>query len=317
MNATPDESASYFVAGLSYSTAKGRPRSLPECLTIDPGGIVGDRHHGSPLRAISLLRRDVARAAFKELEEADLPGRGHENILLDGPELVELRLLDTLEIGECLLEVTAIGRHVNAGGNTLCATDGTCLLSDFGIFARPQHGGDVAVGDPVLRRQRVLRAHIITVSDRASRGEYEDKSGPAAVAHLEAWCAAHHWTPWVETAIVPDEEEALNSVLSNARQHNVDLILTTGGTGAGPRDITPDVAARHVDKLIPGIMEFIRIKHGDRMPLALTSRGIAGVLGTGLLYTLPGSPRAVKEYLDEIVKSIEHLLFVVKGLGAH
>lgn len=94
-------------------------------------------------------------------------------------------------------------------------------------------------------------------------------------------------------------------------------MLTTGGTGVGPRDITPDIAARHVDRVIPGIMEYVRIKHAERMPLALTSRGIAGVMGAGLVYTLPGSPRAVAEYFDEIGKTLEHLLLVVKDLDAH
>jgi molybdenum cofactor synthesis domain-containing protein len=163
----------------------------------------------------------------------------------------------------------------------------------------------------------VLRAHIITLSDRASRGEYEDKSGPAATALVECWCRDHHWTPWIETQIIPDEVSAIEMALANARESQIDLVITTGGTGVGPRDITPDVVAKHADKLIPGIMDYIRVKHGERMPLALTSRSIAAVMGSSLVYTLPGSVKAVPEYLEEIFKTMEHMLLLLKGVATH
>lgn len=136
---------------------------------------------------------------------------------------------------DALLEVTQIGKRVNESGKTLCGASNKCLLSDFGVFARVVHGGNVGAGYPIHHQQRLLRAHVITVSDRASRGDYEDKSGPTAEALLEAWCKEHHWTLWAETRIIPDEASAIEMVLDHARQSQVDVVITTGGTGVGPR----------------------------------------------------------------------------------
>lgn len=303
--------------GLSISEAKGQPHTPTAQLHVTRNGIEGDRHAGPGLRQISLMHRDVVAARFPDAASDKLAGLGQENILVDGEGLGGVRLLDTLEFGDALLEVTQIGKRVNESGRALCGSESKCLLGDFGVFARVVHGGSIEVNHSIQHQQRVLRAHVITVSDRASQGVYEDQSGPAALALLEAWCRDHHWRLWAETQIVPDEVPALDAVLNNARGSQVDVVITTGGTGVGPRDITPDVVAKHAEKIIPGIMEFIRLKHGERMPLALTSRGIAAVMGTSLVYTLPGGVKAIPEYLEEIFKTMEHMLIILKGLAPH
>lgn len=316
-DATPSPSPNLIAAGLSRSEAKGQPHVPRSELRISLDGIDGDRHAGPGLRQISLIHRDVVQDRFPNLKESDLVGRGLENILVSGVGLADFRILDTLELGEALVEITQIGKRVNQSGRSLCSADSKCLLSDFGIFARTLHGGTMEVGSPIRHQPRLLRAHIVTVSDRASRGIYEDKSGPATAALLNEWCLANHWDLWFESQIVPDDVAALDSVLENARQSGVDLVITTGGTGVGPRDITPDVVTRHADKLIPGIMDFIRLKHGERFPMALTSRSVAAVMGSALVYTLPGSDRAIPEYLEEIFKTMEHMLLLLKGLDLH
>lgn len=303
--------------GLSLSETKGRPHTPAAQLHVTRNGIEGDRHAGPGLRQVSLMHQDVVASRFPEAASDKRAGLGQENILIDGEGLGEVRLLDTLEFGDALLEITQIGKRVNESGRKLCGSASKCLLGDFGVFARVVHAGSIQTGCPIRHQQRLLRAHLITVSDRASRGEYEDKSGPEVRSLLEAWCAAHHWTLWAESRIVPDDAPAIEMVLDHARQSQVDLVITTGGTGVGPRDITPDVVARHADKLIPGIMEYIRIKHGERMPMALTSRSVAAVMGSSLVYTLPGSVKAIPEYLEEIVKTLEHMLLLLKGLDAH
>ena len=95
------------------------------------------------------------------------------------------------------------------------------------------------------------------------------------------------------------------------------MIFTTGGTGVGPRDITPDVVTELCDKFIPGIMDHIRLKFGADKPNALLSRSVAGVAGSTLIYTLPGSVRAVQEYMQEILKTLEHLILTLHGLDDH
>ncbi|HLD45162.1 MAG TPA: molybdopterin-binding protein, partial [bacterium] len=102
-----------------------------------------------------------------------------------------------------------------------------------------------------------------------------------------------------------------------ARTNNSDLVFTTGGTGIGPRDLTPDVVLPLLDKTVPGIMESIRFKYGQNLPSALLSRSVAGVMGTCLVYTLPGSVRAVSEYLAEILKTLPHSLLMLWGIDAH
>lgn len=309
--------ASLTTIGLSIAAAKGQSRTPTAELHVTRNGIEGDRHAGPSLRQVSLMHRDVIEARFPEAAPDLTAGLGRENILIDGQGLGNLRLLDTLELGDALLEVTQIGKRVNESGWTLCASKSKCLIGDFGVFARVVHGGTIKNQHTIRHQPRVLRAHVITVSDRASRGDYEDLSGPAALALLETWCGTHHWTLWAETQIVPDEVPALEAVLANARQSQVDVVITTGGTGVGPRDITPDVVAKHADKLIPGIMDYIRVKHGEHMPLALTSRSIAAVMGSSLVYTLPGSTKAIPEYLEEIFKTMEHMLLLLKGVAPH
>ncbi|HEY5653312.1 MAG TPA: MogA/MoaB family molybdenum cofactor biosynthesis protein [Pontiella sp.] len=156
-----------------------------------------------------------------------------------------------------------------------------------------------------------MKILIITLSDRAVLGKYEDLSGPEIESLLkESFPEAN-----VERILIGDEENALQEQINRASKF--DIIITTGGTGIGPRDITPDVVNPMLDREIPGIMEFIRTKHGERLPSALLSRSTAGTIGTTLIYTLPGSVKAVREYMHEILRSLEHALKMVNGENVH
>ncbi len=155
-----------------------------------------------------------------------------------------------------------------------------------------------------------MKTLIITLSDRAARGEYEDLSGP----EIEQQLRAAFQPLEVERVLIGDEPDALKAQVQ--RTGEFDVIITTGGTGIGPRDITPEVVNPMLDKEIPGIMEYIRTKHAARLPSALLSRSVAGVIGTTLIYTLPGSVKAVREYMEEILRSLEHALKMIGG-GDH
>ena len=114
-----------------------------------------------------------------------------------------------------------------------------------------------------------------------------------------------------------DNPEKLKALLLKSKEDKTDLIFTTGGTGIGPRDFTPDVVKPFLDKEIPGIMEMIRLKYGAEKPNALVSRSIAGVMDKSLVFTLPGSIKAVNEYLPEIFKSMMHMIYMLHGLDKH
>ena len=160
-----------------------------------------------------------------------------------------------------------------------------------------------------------FRVHVITLSDRAHSGDYTDLSGPAVVKYVKYAMAAAGWQCEIRTSVLPDEAVALHA--AHLAKPAADLIITTGGTGIGPRDITPEVVKPLLTKEIPGIMEQIRVKYGMKNPGALLSRGVAGMIGNTLIYTLPGSVKAVHEYMAEIVKTMEHTFCMLYGIDTH
>jgi molybdenum cofactor synthesis domain-containing protein len=157
---------------------------------------------------------------------------------------------------------------------------------------------------------------IITLSDRAYNGEYNDLSGPRIKERLEEYFAEQKWNSNIRMELIPDDAAALESLVRDAGISS-NLIITTGGTGIGPRDITVETIKPLLCKDIPGVMEFIRIKYGSEKPNALLSRGIAGITGKSLIYTLPGSLKAVDEYMSEILKTLKHTVLMQYGIDTH
>jgi molybdenum cofactor synthesis domain-containing protein len=157
---------------------------------------------------------------------------------------------------------------------------------------------------------------VITLSDRAYRKEYEDLSGPAIGSRIKEYFTAEKLEFVISFRLIPDDAEILRNILKEAGG-KYNLIFTTGGTGIGPRDITVETVVPMLSKEIPGIMEFIRVKYGSLKPNALLSRGVAGVLDKALIYTLPGSLRAVDEYMDEILKTLMHTVYMQYGIDKH
>ena len=157
---------------------------------------------------------------------------------------------------------------------------------------------------------------VITLSDRAFRGEYEDLSGPRISALIQEYFVSLNIKCSVTDVLIPDDGEELSDIIKvSGTSYNI--IFTTGGTGIGPRDITVETIKPLLTKEIPGIMEFIRVKYGSEKPNALLSRGVAGLIGTTLIYTLPGSVKAVNEYMEEILKTLLHTLQMLWGIDSH
>ena len=157
---------------------------------------------------------------------------------------------------------------------------------------------------------------IITLSDRAHRGEYEDLSGPRIREILSGYLSSQNWEYSVNLTLIPDNADMLRELLMSAGS-TYNIVITTGGTGIGPRDVTVETVTPLLTKEIPGIMEFIRIKYGTERPNALLSRGVAGIIGKSLVYTLPGSVRAVEEYMTEILKTLKHTVYMQYGIDMH
>jgi len=120
-----------------------------------------------------------------------------------------------------------------------------------------------------------------------------------------------------QNILIADNAEQLRLLIEKAIAEGVDVVFTTGGTGIGERDITVDTVKPLLHMEIPGIMDSIRMKFGANNPLALLSRSVAGIAGNTLIYTLPGSVKAINEYMPEIMKTLEHLIYMRHGLDTH
>lgn len=160
-------------------------------------------------------------------------------------------------------------------------------------------------------RQRPLRIGIVTVSDRASRGIYEDKGGPAIHAELSAIIACA-WEPVAR--VIPDDLDGIAATLTElADAEGCDLIVTTGGTGPAPRDVTPEATERVCQKMMPGFGELMRQVSLTVVPTAILSRQTAGIRGTSLIVNLPGKPSAIHDCLMAVFPAIPYCLDLIGG----
>lgn len=155
-------------------------------------------------------------------------------------------------------------------------------------------------------------AAVITVSDKCSRGEREDTSGPMLCTLL-----AQNECEVVQRALVPDEKEQIQAVIRHAADElHVQLILTTGGTGFSPRDITPEATAELIERATPGLPELMRSESCKITPRGCLSRGIAGIRGSSLIVNLPGSEKAARENFEAILPALGHGLEMLRSAGS-
>lgn len=152
-------------------------------------------------------------------------------------------------------------------------------------------------------------AAIITVSDKGSRGEREDLSGPAIKELLTPLPAEVKFY-----AVIPDAVEVIATTLRECTDNRaLDLIVTTGGTGVGPRDVTPEATRAVIEKEIPGMAEVMRLEGLKKTPHAMISRAVVGIRRQSLIINLPGSPKAVRENLVALLPALSHTLSKIKG----
>ena len=300
------------VRAVCVSLAKGtEKRPIEKGVFIKGYGIENDAHAGNWHRQVSLLSYDSVQA-FNRQGGGVTDGDFGENLLVEGIDLKQLPVGSTLRCGTVLLRMTQIGKDCHSD----CAIrrrTGDCIMPREGVFAEVLEGGEIRAGDIITAQMpdpdRPFRAAVITLSDKASRGEREDASGPEAVRILEA--AGYEI---IETILLPDEPEMLKKALCRlADQRQADLVVTSGGTGFSPRDRTPEATMAVADRNAPGIAEYIRMKSMEVTSRAMLSRGTSVIRKGTLIINLPGSPKAVKESLGFILGSLEHGLKVLRG----
>lgn len=330
------------VKAVCTSSVKGvRKEPVKEARLIEDYGIEKDAHAGKWHRQVSLL-------SWEKVQEFNKSGAGvsdgdfGENLLVSGINFRSLpvgtRFLicpaeevvhasaDSLTeetvhatdlkngeaVGGALLELTQIGKACHHSCE-IRKRVGVCIMPTDGVFAKVVRGGMVKPGDRVRvlppDPDRPYTAAVITLSDRAFSGVYEDRSGPKAAEILKA--AGYEV---VETILLPDDQSRLERELGRlADQRQVSLVLTTGGTGFSERDRTPEATMAVADRNAPGIAEAIRVKSLAVTDHAMLSRGVSVIRKKTLIVNLPGSVKAVQESLGFILGALDHGLGILRG----
>ena len=300
------------IQAICISEKKGTQKhQVPSARLIQDWGIEGDAHAGHWHRQVSLLsleKIDAFRAKGGQVEF----GAFGENLVVEGFDFRQIPVGTRFSCGEVLLEMTQIGKECHSH----CAIYhmvGDCIMPREGVFAQVLHGGEIRVGEALTMLPRPadapFRAAVVTLSDKGSRGEREDKSGPILRDMLlEAGYQV------VEEVLLPDEKSRIQVELTRlADGRQCDLVLTTGGTGFSPRDCTPEATMAVATRNAPGIAEAIRahsLKITDR---AMLSRGASVIRGSTLIVNLPGSPKAAREGLEYLLPTLAHGLEILRG----
>ena len=298
------------VKAVCISKQKGTDKqNIHSCLLIKDYGLENDAHAGNWHRQVSLLNYE-SEIEFGKKTEGIYPGVFGENLLVSGIDFKNLPVGTILKCNDVILEMTQIGKDCHSGCNIFKQV-GDCIMPRLGVFAKVIQGGIVQEGDTMVvhGRNSKLTAAVITMSDKGFTHQREDTSGPAIVEILEK-----EGYEIVETMILPDDQKTLERHLKRlSDQRQVNVILTTGGTGFSMRDITPEATYAVMTRNAPGIGEAIRYESMKYTNRAMLSRGASVIRNQTLIVNLPGSPKAVKESLDIILDSMKHGIEILIG----
>ncbi len=299
------------IAAVCISEKKGTvKKDIGRCLLIKGFGLAGDAHAGSA-RQVSLLPLESV-LSFRERTRGrvEIPyGAFGENLLTEDIDYSQCPVGTRIRCGEALLEITQIGKK--------CHTDceirriaGDCIMPKEGVFAKVLEGGYISVGDTAqVVPERPFSVCILTASDRAFYGGYEDKSGPV-IAEL---CTAAGFSV-ADTVLCADDEDMIcEELIRLADKTASDIIFTTGGTGFSMRDRVPEATLRAAQRNAPGIAEAIRAYSMGITHKAMLSRAASVIRGRTLIVNLPGSPKAVKECLGFLLPELSHGIQLLRG----
>lgn len=295
------------VVAVSLSSVKGVQKTpQPSVRLVEGHGIDGDAHAGDWHRQVSLL----AVESIEKMQRLGLnvgPGDFAENIAMQGVDLPSLAKGTRITIGPAVLSITQIGKECH----DRCAIyhqAGDCVMPREGVFAEVLRGGVIEPGAPVVVWPS-FRALVVTLSDRCFRGERQDESGRALCQELSLLGAL------VTYELMSDDFERLRALLmAVCDSYSVDLVVTTGGTGLSPRDITPEATLSCIEREVPGIAEAMRMESLKVTPAAMLSRAVAGVRKRTLIINLPGSTKGALECLGVVRPVLPHALEVMSGV---
>lgn len=303
------------IKAVCISEAKGTvKRPVAEARLIADFGLEGDAHAGRWHRQVSLLSAEQVEA-FNARGGAAAIGDFGENILVSGLDLRKLPVGSLLRAGEVVLKLSQIGKECHSHCEIFQRV-GDCIMPREGVFATVEQGGvlrsgmELAVELPAA--DAPFRAAVLTLSDKGFAGERVDTSGPRAAQLL-----AEAGYEIVEQVLLPDVQKKIeHELIRLADSRQVDVIITTGGTGLSMRDVTPEATLAVATRNVPGIAEAIRSESLKITRRAMLSRGASVLRNQTLIVNLPGSKKAVEEALEIILPQLEHGLRILKG-SAH
>ena len=301
------------IKGICISHIRGIQKSeVAEAdLKVD-WGIVGDAHAGNWHRQVSLLSYEKIQE-FKEKGAEIVSGAFGENLIVEGYDLGNLPVGSRFRVGdEVELEITQIGKECHSHCEIYKAM-GDCIMPREGGFAKVIKSGHITLGDTITllpdNPDRPLTAAVITLSDKGAAGLREDKSGPIIVDELK-----REGYEIIETLILPDELSLIKkNLIRLSDQRQVNMIITTGGTGFSERDCTPEATMAVATRNAPGIAEAIRAGSMQITRRAMLSREASVIRNKTLIVNLPGSPKAVKESLGFVIDQLEHGIRILTG----
>lgn len=300
------------ILAICISKEKGTQKEpIESAALVEDWGIEEDAHAGKWHRQVSLL-------SFEKIEEfrakgADVDfGAFGENLVVEGFDLRTIPVGTRFQVGDAILELTQIGKECHSHCAIYHAV-GDCIMPREGVFTKVIKGGKIKPGDEItmlpLDPERPFTAAVITLSDKGSVGEREDKSGPLIKEMLE-----EKGYDVIETLLLPDGIALLKMQLMRlADQRQVNVIFTTGGTGFSERDLTPEATIEVCDRMANGIADAIRQYSLTITGRAMLSRAVSGIRKKTLIINLPGSPKAVRESLEYVLPHLDHGIGILRG----
>ena len=299
------------IEAICISEKKGTEKHpVSSIRVIEDYGLEKDAHAGKWHRQVSLLSYEI-REQFKQEGGNVQDGAFGENLLVSGIDFRNYPVGTRFKIGDVILELTQLGKACHSH----CAIYhqvGKCIMPQYGVFTKVIVGGTIKVKDSVEvieNNDTRFRVAIVTLSDLGSIGKRVDESGPLIQKIME-----ENGYNVTSLSLLPDEEKEISDLLINlADRCQNDLILTTGGTGLSPRDVTPEATLKIMTKNVPGISEALRYESMKYTNKAMFSRGVSVIRNETLIINLPGSPKAVQESLDILLSPLKHGLEIMKG----
>lgn len=277
--------------------------NIQECNLIENYGLENDAHAGNWHRQVSLLSYNKV-DEFNERGGNAKEGDFGENLLVEGIDFRNLKVGTILKCNDIILEMTQIGKECHTHCQIYHRV-GDCIMPREGVFAKVIQGGHLKVGDKMTvheNENKKISAAIITMSDTCFKGENQDTSGPKLCELVEKL-----GYEVIEYFILPDEQKMIEKELIRlADQRQVNLILTTGGTGFSKRDCTPEATLNVMTRNAPGISEAIRYESMKYTKKAMLSRAASVIRNETLIINMPGSLKAVQESFEIIQDVIDH-----------